>query len=76
VRQTTAQLRIATKPSGGAWNTKETFPISADKIHDITYPGRTGISVGPLTQVKIEVFDVGANDAVIDAGFDIEGEDA
>ena len=72
---TTAQLRIAIKPFGGAWNTKETFPIGTDKNHDVTYPDRTGIEIGPRTQVKIEVFSVAANDAVIDAGFDIQGED-
>jgi hypothetical protein len=73
---TTAQGRIAVKPAGGAWNTKETFAFSEDNPHEAVYPDKTGIEISAGAQIKIEVFDVGANDAVIDAGFDIEGEGA
>ncbi|MCK5603201.1 hypothetical protein KAR91_15065 [Candidatus Pacearchaeota archaeon] len=72
---TDAELRIVTRPFGGSWNTKETFSISEAVHHNVTYPPRTGIEIGPREQVRIEVFTVLANDAVISAGFDIEGED-
>lgn len=72
---TDAELRILTRPFGGSWNTKETFSISEAVHHDVTYPQRSGIEIGPREQVRIEVFTVLSNDAVISAGFDIEGED-
>ncbi len=73
---TDAELRIVTRPFGGSWNTKETFPISETVQHDVQYPNGEGIEIGARTQVRIEIFSVGANDAVISAGFDIKGENA
>ncbi|MCK5548295.1 MAG: hypothetical protein KAI64_04725 [Thermoplasmata archaeon] len=67
---TNAQLRILTRAFGGAWQTKETFPISDNLKHDVP----ANILISEKSDIRIEVFDVGANDVVIDAGFDIKGE--
>lgn len=73
---TDAQMRIVIRPFGGAWLTKETWSISETNNHDVEYPNGAGIEVTEKTDIRMEVFVVGANDVVIDAGFDIEGEDA
>lgn len=70
-----AQGRIVVRSAGGSWNTRETFAFSDSARHDVTYPGRTGIEIAAGAQIRMEIFDVSANDIVIDAGFDIEGED-
>lgn len=73
---TDAQMRIVVRPFGEAWQTKETWSVSENNNHDVTYPDKTGIEVPAKSDIRIETFVVGANDVVIDAGFDLELEDA
>ena len=72
---TDAEGRIVIRPLGGSWNTMESFALSETTPHETVYPDRSGIEVGAGTQVRMEIFVVGANDTIISAGFDIEGED-